>query len=76
MSKLQYTITDIEETARHGEERGATWLRTAIIKALQQEREHAATRQSKDDSDETFDAGYRAGLEQALEIALNAKAGA
>lgn len=74
MTKLQYDITDIEETARQGEERGAAWLRSAIIKAMKDELEHAGVRQSKDTTDEHYDAGYRSGIEQALEIAQNAKA--
>lgn len=74
MTKLQYDITDIEETARHGEERGAAWLRSAINKALQEELEHANVRRSKDATDEHYDAGYRSAIEQAIEIVMNAKA--
>jgi hypothetical protein len=74
MSKLHYDITDIEDTARNGEYRGAEWLRSAINKALEEELEHATVRRSKDATDETYDAGYRAAIQEAIEIVINAKA--
>jgi hypothetical protein len=68
MSKLQYDIGDIEETARHGEERGAAWERAKIAKALEEELENATARHSKDEKDAMYDAGYRAGIEEAIRI--------
>lgn len=68
-----YNISDIEETARHGEQRGGEWMRSAIIKALEEELEHAMVRRSKDQTDDVYDAGYRSAIEEAIEIAQNAK---
>lgn len=65
-----YTISDIEDTARGGEQRGAAWERARITKALEDELENAtAGRHSKNGSDAMYDAGYLAGIEEAIRIA-------
>lgn len=69
-----YDITDIEDVYENAIRSGQNILRNAIIKANSKELKHAATRHSKDNFDEAYDVGYRAGLEQALKIAQDAKA--
>lgn len=70
MSKLSWTDEDLEETERWAEKRGARKKAHAITKALEDELEHAtAGRHSKNGSDAMYDAGYLAGIEEAIRIA-------
>lgn len=69
-----YDISDIHDVYENAISGGQRMAREQIIKALEEELEHATVRRSKDDRDEAYDAGYRSAIEEAIQITREAKA--